>query len=85
MQVTGVTFGEPVPAHYALAYIMRLDVECCVCFCSDANPTQAVSVIVPPDTAPDAACSTKCADSSACGKAGGHFVNEFSSACDGGK
>jgi hypothetical protein len=83
--VTGVTPGEPVPAHFALAYIMRLDVECCVCFCSDANPTQAVSVTVPPDTAPDAACRTKCADASACGTAGGHFVNEFSSACDGGK
>eukprot|EP01043_Picozoa_sp_COSAG02_P014479 COSAG02_NODE_597_length_19775_cov_28.914312_17_plen_317_part_00 len=57
--VMSVDAGDPVPAHYALAYIMRLDVECCVCFCSDANPTQPVSVVVPPDTAPDAACSTR--------------------------
>ena len=81
MQVTGVTFGEPVPAHFALAYIMRLDVECCVCYCSDAQPYQPVPVIVPSDTAPDVACRTKCADASACGKAGGHFADAFSSAC----
>ena len=79
--VTSVDFGEPVPAHFALAYIMRLDATCCVCYCSDARPRQPVPVVVPQGTAPDSACRTECAEVSACGKAGGHFAEEFSSAC----
>ena len=79
--VTSVDFGEPVPAHFALAYIMRLDATCCVCYCSDASPRQPVPVVVPQGTAPDSACRTECAEVSACGKAGGHFAEEFSSAC----
>ena len=79
--VTSVDFGEPVPAHFALAYIMRLDATCCVCYCSDASPRQPVPVVVPQGTAPDSACRTECAEVSACGKAGGHFADEFSSAC----
>ena len=81
VQDLDVDFGEPVPAHYALAYIMRLDVTCCVCYCSDARPTQPVPVVVPYGTAHDVACRTKCAEPSACGKAGGHFADAFSSAC----
>ena len=73
--------GEPVPAHYALAYIMRLDSTCCVCYCSDALPRQPVPVVVPYGTAHDQACQIKCTDASACGKAGGHFADAFSSAC----
>ena len=76
-----VSFGEPVPAHYALAYIMRLDATCCVCYCSDSRPAQPVPIVVPQGTAPDVACRTECAEASACGKAGGHFAEEFSSAC----
>ena len=74
-------FGEPVPAHYALAYIMRLDATCCVCYCDDARPTQPVPVVVPYGTAHDVACRTRCAEASACGHAGGHFADAFSSAC----
>ena len=81
VQDLDVDFGDPVPAHYALAYIMRLDVTCCVCYCSDARPTQPVPVVVPYGTAHDVACRTKCAEPSACGKAGGHFADAFSSAC----
>ena len=40
--------GEPIPAHYALAYIMRLDSQCCVCRCSDRDPARPVGVVVPP-------------------------------------
>ena len=52
-----------------------------MCYCSDARPAQPVPAVVPDGTAPDEACRAKCADESACGKAGGHFVEEFSSAC----
>ena len=76
-----VNFGEPVPAHYALAFIMRLDATCCICYCDDARPTQPVPVVVPYGTAHDVACRTKCAEPSACGHAGGHFADAFSSAC----
>ena len=81
VQDLDVNFGEPVPAHYALAYIMRLDATCCICYCDDARPTQPVPVVVPYGTAPDVACRTKCAEPSACGHAGGHFADAFSSAC----
>ena len=73
--------SDPVPAHYALAYIMRLDATCCVCYCDDARPTQPVPVVVPYGTAQDVACRTRCAEASACGHAGGHFADAFSSAC----
>ena len=76
-----VNFGDPVPAHYALAYIMRLDSTCCVCYCDDARPTQPVPAVVPDGLMHEEACRTKCADASACGKAGGHFADAFSSAC----
>ena len=81
IQHLNINFGEPVPEHYVVAYIMRLDATCCVCYCSDARPTQPVPVVVAYDTAHDEACRTKCADVSACGKAGGHFADAFSSAC----
>ena len=79
--VASATIGEPVPAHYALAYIMRLDATCCVCWCDDARPTQPVPVVVPYGTAHDVACRTRCAEATACGHAGGHFADAFSSAC----
>ena len=81
VQDVNANFGEPVPAHYALAYIMRLDATCCICYCDDARPTQPVPVVVPYGTAQDVACRTKCAEPSACGHAGGHFADAFSSAC----
>ena len=75
-------YTPSMPAQsFTVMFIMRLDVTCCVCHCSDANPTQPVPVVVPYGVAPDQACRGKCADESTCGQVGGHFAEEFSSAC----
>ena len=72
-----IDFGEPVLAHHALVYIMRIDQRCCVCHCSMREPTRPVYVNLEGGQAPDAACDAKCKDKSACGVARGSFAHKF--------
>ena len=72
-----INFGEAVPAHHALVYIMRLDSRCCVCHCSAHEPARPVNVILQAGQAPDAACESECKEKSACGAMGGSFAHKF--------